>query len=180
MPRTSTSECLATLAALLLTLPPAGCATRPEEWEVSSRYEREIERPPLLDAPLLPASPAGAMPPEIVHVVGDVRFEPGSARLDAAGRARLDDLVAWVDDNASGEEFELEIQGHTDASGSDAGNERLAIARAEAVRRYLGERLELAPSKMRVVAAGSRAPAGNDGTSRGRAANRRVVVVVLR
>jgi peptidoglycan-associated lipoprotein len=72
----------------------------------------------------------------------------------------------------------LEIQGHTDATGSDSYNLKLGEARAEAVRRYLNKQ-GVALNRMSTISYGKAEPVESNKTKDGRAKNRRVVVVVL-
>ncbi|MBI2214739.1 MAG: OmpA family protein [Acidobacteria bacterium] len=147
------------------------------------RYEQQIERPLVLEAPLTPAiggQSGEALPSQVVRVLGDVTFAPGSAALLPPSRARLDRFAEWLSSSYPDGDYRLEIQGHTDAHGSDAGNERLGLGRAEVVRRYLCELLVLPLDRALVVSAGARSPVDDDGTVAGRSRNRRVVVLVLR
>jgi peptidoglycan-associated lipoprotein len=72
----------------------------------------------------------------------------------------------------------LEIQGHTDATGSDSYNMQLGSDRAEAVRRYLNKQ-GVALNRMSTISYGSSEPVESNKTKDGRAKNRRVVVIVL-
>lgn len=72
----------------------------------------------------------------------------------------------------------IEIQGHTDSTGSEAYNLQLGQRRAEAVRRYLNQR-GIPLARMAVISYGMAAPIADNSTSEGRSVNRRVTVVVL-
>src|SRR5262245_19831486 len=72
----------------------------------------------------------------------------------------------------------LEIQGHTDSTGSDDYNMKLGEARAEAVRRYLNKQ-GVALNRMSTISYGPNEPVESNKTKEGRAKNRRVVVIVL-
>ena len=72
----------------------------------------------------------------------------------------------------------LEIQGHTDSTGSDSFNMQLGQDRAEAVRRYLNQQ-GVALNRMSTISYGSSEPVESNKTKDGRAKNRRVVVIVL-
>lgn len=74
----------------------------------------------------------------------------------------------------------IEIQGHTDATGSDAYNLRLGEERAEAVRRYLSNQHEIPLHRMSVISYGESAPIADNSTREDRAKNRRVSLVVLK
>ncbi len=72
----------------------------------------------------------------------------------------------------------LEIQGHTDSSGPDMYNLELGEARAEAVRRFLSKQ-GIALNRMSTISYGETEPLEKNTSRKGRAQNRRVVVVVL-
>jgi len=72
----------------------------------------------------------------------------------------------------------LEIQGHTDATGSQDYNMRLGSERAEAVRRYLNKQ-GVALNRMSTISYGASEPVESNKTKEGRSKNRRVVVIVL-
>lgn len=106
-----------------------------------------------------------------------VRFKSGHAELsDEAGR-ELDQLVAKL--KADNQPAYIEIQGHTDATGSDAMNQQLGLKRAEAVRLYLA-RAGLPLPRMSTISYGESAPLADNNTRDGRSTNRRVQVIVMR
>jgi outer membrane protein OmpA-like peptidoglycan-associated protein len=72
----------------------------------------------------------------------------------------------------------LEIQGHTDATGSADYNMKLGSERAEAVRRYLNKQ-GVALNRMSTISYGASEPVESNKTKEGRSKNRRVVVIVL-
>jgi outer membrane protein OmpA-like peptidoglycan-associated protein len=73
----------------------------------------------------------------------------------------------------------LEIQGHTVSTGSDQRNTAVGQARADAVRNFLGKQ-GVALNRMATTSYGEGAPVASNNTKAGRAANRRVVIVVLK
>lgn len=106
-----------------------------------------------------------------------VRFKSGHAELsDEAGR-ELDQLVAKL--KADNQPAYIEIQGHTDATGSAAMNHQLGLKRAEAVRLYLA-RAGLPLPRMSTISYGESAPLADNNTRDGRSTNRRVQVIVMR
>ena len=105
-----------------------------------------------------------------------VTFDSEQAALSDAAKARLDGLAA--DLKADNRNVFLEIQGHTDATGDPGYNQWLGQQRAEAVQRHLpGQGVAL--GRMSTISYGEDAPAQANDTPEGRAANRRVEVVVL-
>ena len=73
----------------------------------------------------------------------------------------------------------IEIQGHTDSSGSENANLKIGQQRAEAVRRYLAIKHGFALHRMNVISYGESAPIADNKTRQGRIENRRVTLVVL-
>jgi peptidoglycan-associated lipoprotein len=105
-----------------------------------------------------------------------VKFAPGKAVLTPEAKARLDAFATKLkEDNKN---VYVEIQGHADAAESRSGNYQLGRERAEAVRRYLNLQ-GVALNRIGTISYGADAPvaAGRDQASR--AANRRVVLIVL-
>ena len=104
-------------------------------------------------------------------------FEAGKADLPPDVRARLDELANKLKADPAGNY--LEIEGHTDATGSPQANERLGLARAENVKRYLYERYQIPLHKINIISFGETKPVAPNNTRDGRAQNRRVVIKVL-
>ena len=67
------------------------------------------------------------------------------------------------------------VEGHTDSTGSDKINEALSQKRAEAVMNYLIDN-GFPAEKIKAVGYGSSKPIGDNKTSKGRQANRRVEI----
>ena len=72
----------------------------------------------------------------------------------------------------------LEVQGHTDATGTPDINMKLGEARAEAVRLFMNQN-GVALNRMSTISYGAISPVSNDTAGDGRAQNRRVVPIVL-
>ena len=106
-----------------------------------------------------------------------VRFGFDSSELSDEARVMLDELAA--DLRQRNENVYIEIQGHTDTTGSDQYNLDLGRQRAEAAQRYLNLRHAVALHRMSIVSYGESAPVTDNDTMDGRSANRRVVLVVL-
>lgn len=114
---------------------------------------------------------------EVVMKEDVLRFATDSAVLDARARAALDAFAARL--KAENRNVFIEIQGHTDSRGDAAANERLGLARAEAVRRHLYMQAGFPLHRMAVISYGETAPVASNATRAGRSENRRVVLVVL-
>ncbi|MFZ2490029.1 MAG: OmpA family protein [Thermoanaerobaculia bacterium] len=106
-----------------------------------------------------------------------VKFKLGSAELQDDARAALDEFANRVKGLST--QYFVEIQGHTDSTGSESINEDLGQRRADAVRRYLSREHKLALNRMSTISYGESLPSQENKTRAGRTANRRVVVVVL-
>ncbi len=103
-------------------------------------------------------------------------FDTEQAELSDAASARL---AMLADDlKADNQNVFLEIQGHTDSTGDPDYNLWLGQQRAEAVQRFLhGQGIAL--GRTSTISYGEEAPTAPNNTAEGRAANRRVEVVVL-
>jgi peptidoglycan-associated lipoprotein len=104
-------------------------------------------------------------------------FKLGKADLPDDVRAKLDELANKLKSDPAGN-F-IEIEGHTDSTGSPAINEKLGLARAENVKRYLYETYQIPLHKINVISYGEEKPVAPNKTREGRAQNRRVVIKVL-
>jgi outer membrane protein OmpA-like peptidoglycan-associated protein len=105
-----------------------------------------------------------------------VKFPPKSAELSQEAQTRLMDFVQKL--KAENKNVYLEIQGHTDSSGSKAANMRLGEERAEAVRRFMSQQ-GVPLNRMSTISYGDTSPAAPNDTKEGRAQNRRVVLIVM-
>jgi OOP family OmpA-OmpF porin len=141
-----------------------------------------VAPPPPPPAPARPPAPAPrppAPPPapvaEKVTFAADAFFDFGKSVLKPEAQAKLTDLVSKT------KSVNLEViiaVGHTDAVGGDAANQKLSIARAEAVKAFL---VKAGVEKNRVYTEGKgeKSPVADNKTAEGRAKNRRVEVEVV-
>jgi outer membrane protein OmpA-like peptidoglycan-associated protein len=106
-----------------------------------------------------------------------LRFKLGKYDLDDKSKAALDDFAGKV--KALNEQYYIEIQGHTDDTGGKRLNDELGQRRAEEVRRYLSRSAQLPLNRMSTISYGDTLPVASNKTRKGRAENRRVVLVVL-
>jgi len=105
-----------------------------------------------------------------------VKFPLDSSRLSPEAETRLTDFVTKLTTN--NQNVYVEIQGHTDTTGSDATNMRLGEARAEAVRLFMN-RKGVPLNRMATISYGDSSPVAPNNTRNGRAQNRRVVLIVM-
>jgi peptidoglycan-associated lipoprotein len=104
------------------------------------------------------------------------KFAVNKADLPDGGVAELDGLAKKILN--MDQRVYLEIQGHTDSTGSEKWNMELGEHRAESVRRYLNER-GIPLFAMSVISYGEAKPIADNSSKDGRSQNRRVVVRVL-
>jgi peptidoglycan-associated lipoprotein len=106
-----------------------------------------------------------------------VKFGIDTAELSDEARAALDEFASQLKGENKG--VYVEIQGHTDSTGSDKYNEELGLLRAESVRRYLNQQHQFPLHRINVISYGESAPVADNGNRQGRSQNRRVALVVL-
>ncbi|MFT7721299.1 MAG: OmpA family protein [Roseateles sp.] len=106
-----------------------------------------------------------------------IKFSSGRAQLTEQAGQELDQLAAKL--KADNQPVFIEIQGHTDATGSDALNQQLGLKRAEAVRLHLA-RAGIPLARMATISYGPSAPLADNSTREGRSTNRRVQLIVMR
>ena len=106
-----------------------------------------------------------------------IKFKSGSADLNGEAKTALDEFAAKVKELKR--PVWMEIQGHTDSTGAAEYNDALGERRAEAVKRYLARKQQLAIQRMATISYGDTLPADTGMGRKARAANRRVVLVVL-
>jgi outer membrane protein OmpA-like peptidoglycan-associated protein len=107
-----------------------------------------------------------------------VKFGFDEDTLSPEGKAALDEVAGQL--VAANESVYVEIQGHTDATGTDDYNLELGFERAQAVLRYLNMRHGVPLHRMSAISYGESAPVADNSSRDGRVQNRRVVLVVLK
>lgn len=111
----------------------------------------------------------------VITLSGQLLFPTGEERMSPVARQNLDQVARALAEQPDDTKFD--VAGHTDDSGSDAENQRLAKERAQQVADHLVAS-GIDRSRINVVGYGESQPiAGND-TPQGRATNRRVEIVV--
>jgi peptidoglycan-associated lipoprotein len=106
-----------------------------------------------------------------------VTFPRNRAKLSDDAKKLVDETVGPV--VAENRGAYLEIEGHTDSTGSASYNRRLGEDRALAVRDYLHDHYQIALNRMAVISYGGVKPVEDNKTRANRAMNRRVVISVL-
>ena len=105
-----------------------------------------------------------------------VKFMLGKSMLPDDAAAALDDLARKV--KSYGKAVYIEVEGHTDSTGSESHNITLGAKRAVSVRDYLAS-AGVPLHAMSTISYGEGKPNADNSSKEGRAQNRRVVVRVL-
>ena len=121
--------------------------------------------------------------PQRVEVTADkivikqrINFTTGKATILSDSFPVLDDVALAMKDYPA---LKVEIGGHTDNMGDDAGNQRLSKARADAVFAYLAAH-GVSGFRMIAVGYGETAPIDTNMTDGGRMVNRRVEFLIVK
>lgn len=114
---------------------------------------------------------------EVVMSDDSLAFALEGAELAATTRQQLNAFADKL--KAENRNVYIEIQGHTDTTGSPAYNLGLGAERAEMVKRYLNMKAGIPLHRMATISYGESAPVADNKTRAGRERNRRVVLVVL-
>ena len=105
-----------------------------------------------------------------------VKFPVDSSKLSPEAQQRLTDFAEKL--KTDNRNVYVEIQGHTDGRGSDAANQRLGEARAEAVRLFMNQH-GVPLNRLSTISYGKADSVADNKTKVGRAQNRRVVLIVM-
>jgi len=100
---------------------------------------------------------------------GRAELKPGSTRA----------MVAALEMIKAHPKNRILVAGHTDNVGDPASNQRLSVARASAVRDWLTEAADMAPSRFAIQGYGDSRPIADNQTETGRARNRRVEITLV-
>jgi OmpA-OmpF porin, OOP family len=110
-----------------------------------------------------------------VTYAADAFFDVNKSVVKPEGKAKMDDLVGKIKD------INLEViiaVGHTDSDGGDAFNQKLSVARAEAVKAYLVSK-GIEKNRVYTEGKGEKQPVADNKTKEGKAKNRRVEIEVV-
>lgn len=109
-------------------------------------------------------------------VLHDITFETDKAVLTTEAKQSLDKVVAGLKGQPT---MDLQIDGHTDSTGSAAHNLKLSKERAASAKQYLVDS-GIAASRLQTEGYGLTKPVASNKTAAGRAENRRVEFKVLK
>jgi outer membrane protein OmpA-like peptidoglycan-associated protein len=113
----------------------------------------------------------------VVTLPGAVVFSVGKAELRPMAQQKLNQLVVALKQLSPNESFVVE--GYTDSTGSTTLNNTLSQQRAQAVRDYLISH-GIDGNRIQAVGMGEQNPVEDNSSPEGRAANRRVEIVINR
>lgn len=113
---------------------------------------------------------------EEMVILEQVLFEVNSANIDEASMGLLQEVANNI--VVHGGIKKMEIQGHTDSTGSNSANKKLSQQRVESVQQELVSR-GVNPDILMAVGYGEERPIESNNTEEGRAKNRRVQFVIL-
>lgn len=105
-----------------------------------------------------------------------ILFDVGSATIRPESTPTLEKIGEMLKKHA---ELKLEIEGHTDNTGSAAANQKLSEARAAAVKTYLVSTYEVDDGRLSAKGFGASKPIASNDTPEGRQQNRRVELVKM-
>lgn len=111
----------------------------------------------------------------IVKFDSGILFDVNQSTLKTNARSNIESLATSLKNNP---ETTVLIVGHTDATGSDAYNQKLSVRRAEAVRSYTIAQ-GIASSRLSTEGRGESEAIADNTTEEGRALNRRVEIVIV-
>lgn len=109
-----------------------------------------------------------------IRLVG-LSFASGAATIDPSYYTLLEKVESAIDVFPRSD---LIIEGHTDSYGSDATNQTLSQARADAVQQYMLNAMRIPSARLTATGYGETRPIANNETPQGRARNRRIDVVI--
>ncbi|MHC4504407.1 MAG: OmpA/MotB family protein [Planctomycetota bacterium] len=149
---------------------------------ISERKTKEMDRAAKeLRSRGIAVSPRG--PALVVALADRVLFPSGEAELRAGATEELGKIAKVLKEGLPARP--ISIEGHTDSvppkktAARYPTNRHLSMARAVAVARYLVEKAGIDPKRVSATGFADTRPLGENDTTDGRAANRRVEIVVL-
>jgi len=147
-----------------------GCSLITVQQEPFPPLEIRAERPP-------PAPPRVVLTASSITIGEKVQFATGSAEILPVSHGLLDEVARVLADNPQIQQ--LQVEGHTDSTGTAALNRRLSQQRAESVMKYLASK-GVAAGRMVAKGFGPDRPIADNTSDVGREKNRRVEFNILK
>ncbi len=164
----------------VVTPPPP--AAIPSVEPVATKKEEPVQEPVVAQTPVPEKTVPEEKPKdsfsalELAVIATPLPFaHKGDTTLSAATRAQADQIIAILQAHPA---VTVEIQGHTCDAGSDAVNERIGLARANATARYM-ESKGIARSRIVTVSKADHEPVLPNTSEANRQQNRRVVFIAI-
>jgi len=104
----------------------------------------------------------------------NIYFETDSFRILSESEPELQKLISFLEINS---ELEIEIQGHTDNTGSNSKNKQLSQLRANSVAQYLNN-AGISSNRLIASGLGEQKPVASNDTPKGRELNRRTTIKI--
>jgi OmpA-OmpF porin, OOP family len=155
----------------LLFIALSGCSLLPgTKQEPFPVLEIQAKRPP-------PGPDRVVLLPSSIVIQDKVQFETGKADIMAVSHKLLDEVAKVFVDNPQIEV--VQVEGHTDSTGSADFNRKLSEQRAQSVVKYLASR-KVKASRMVAKGFGPDRPVADNADPAGQDANRRVEFNILK
>lgn len=104
-----------------------------------------------------------------------IYFDRNSSQVEAKYQVYLATAAKGLAQNSN---FILELEGHTDSTGSVSANRKVSLERANSVRNKLVIDYNVNPDQVKAFGVGSAKPIDTNNTAEGRANNRRVSAIL--
>ena len=156
------------IAALLLA--GAGCSLITVQQDPFPPLEVRADRPP-------PGPMRVVLTESSIKITDKVQFETGKSEILPVSFGLLDEVAGVLKENPQIKQ--LQVEGHTDSTGSAAINRKLSQARAESVMKYLKDH-GIEAKRMVAKGFGPDKPLADNGTDEGKEQNRRVEFNILK
>jgi outer membrane protein OmpA-like peptidoglycan-associated protein len=148
----------------------SGCSMFTTKQEPFPALDIQATRPP-------PGPDKVVLTASNIVIQDKVQFEKGSAAILAVSHPLLDEVAKVFKENTQIEE--VQIEGHTDSTGSPEFNKKLSQQRAESVMKYIATK-GVKASRMTAMGYGPDRPIADNADPAGQEMNRRVEFVILK
>ena len=157
---------------LAVVLAAAGCSQLmpPPKQDPFPLLEVKATRPP-------PGPDRVVLTPSNIAIMDKVQFETGKADIKPESHGLLDEVAKVMKDNPQIEI--VEVDGHTDSTGSADFNRKLSQQRAESVAKYITSK-GIKAARLEAKGFGPDKPIADNETDAGREANRRVEFNIIK